>query len=103
MINVHNPTDKPAAIRVKFAAALPNGKPGPISRFFDVKIGPDQVIAIDCAQILEHLGAKPVFLEGMTVVESEVELDVVAIYTAAGASGKVETLGIERVPARVQQ
>jgi len=102
-INVHNPTDKPAAIRMKFAVALPNGKPGPISRFFDARLGPDQVIAIDCAQILERLDSKPVFHDGMAVIESEVELDVVAVYTAAGASGKVETLGIERIPARVQQ
>jgi hypothetical protein len=40
------------------------------------------------------------FLKGFVVIESEVELDVVAVYTAAGAQKQVETLHTERVPAR---
>jgi hypothetical protein len=32
-----------------------------------------------------------------------VELDVVAVYTAAGKDGKVQTLHTDRVPARLQQ
>jgi subtilase family serine protease len=37
------------------------------------------------------------------VLESETELDVVAVYTAAGEDGQVETLHVERVPPRRAQ
>jgi hypothetical protein len=102
-INVHNPTERPAAIRVKFAQALENGKPGPISRFFDIQLEADQVISIDCGQIHRAFGIKEQFLDGFAVMESDVELDVVAVYTAAGEHGDVQALHTERVPARMQQ
>lgn len=38
--------------------------------------------------------------EGFVVIESGVELDVVAVYTAAGMDGEVRTLHTERVPPR---
>ena len=88
---------------MKFASALENGKPGPISRFFEIRLGADQVISIDCAQIHKLLGVKEPFIDGFAVIESDVELDVVAVYTAAGEHGDVQTLHTERVPARVQQ
>jgi hypothetical protein len=102
-VNIHNPTERPTAIRVKFASAQENGKPGPISRFLEIRLGPDQVISIDCAQIHKLLGAKELFVDGFAVIESDVELDVVAVYTAAGEHGEVQTLHTERVPARLQQ
>lgn len=102
VVNIHNPTDKPAAIRFKFATALPGGKPGPISRFFDAKLKPDEVISIDCSQLFGFLQGKASFADGFAVIESEVELDVVAVYTAAGVLGKAESLTIERIPARLQ-
>ena len=39
-------------------------------------------------------------LQGLAKIQSKVELDVVAVYTAAGADRGVETLHTERVPAR---
>ena len=102
-INLHNPTDKAAAVHFKFAVALPDGKPGPVSQFRDIAIGPDQAISIDCAQIYELLRAKPEFIDGFAVIESDVELDVVAVYSAGGEHGKMETLHTERVPARLLQ
>ena len=102
VVNIHNPTDKPAVIRFKFATALPGGKPGPISRFFDAKLKPDEVISIDCSQLFGFLQGKASFADGFAVIESEVELDVVAVYTAAGLLGKAESLTIERIPARLQ-
>jgi hypothetical protein len=39
-------------------------------------------------------------LKGFVVVESDVELDVVAVYAAAGQDDQVETLHTERVPPR---
>lgn len=101
-VNLHNPSERAVPARFKVAVALP-GKPGPISRFISFRLGPDEAISIDCTELLDRLGVKSgVFIDGFTVIESEGELDVVAVYTAAGASGKVETLKTERVPPRLR-
>ena len=42
------------------------------------------------------------FIDGFAVIESDVEMDVIAVYTA-GEHGKVQTLHSERVPARLLQ
>src|SRR5215813_1662348 len=87
-VNVHNPTYKTIQFRVKIAVALPGLKPGPVSRFYDAKLGPDEALEIDCPDIHRLAGTKD-FLKGFVVIESEVELDVVAVYTAAGREGQV--------------
>jgi hypothetical protein len=97
-INVHNPTDKPIVLRKKFAIALPREEPGPVSRFFEARLGPDQAFEIDCKDIVEHVQAGSDFLKGFAVIDSEVELDIVAVYTTAGREGWVTTLHLERVP-----
>jgi hypothetical protein len=99
-INVHNPSERAVVLRKKIAVALPGERPGPVSRFFDAKLGPDEAFEIDCPDILKHARARSGFLKGFAVIESDTELDVVAVYTAAGATRQVETLDIERVPAR---
>ena len=99
-INVHNPTYDAIAFRLKIAVALPGLKPGPVSAFFTAKLGPDEALEIDSPDILKRAGANAEFLKGFVVIESEVELDIVAVYTAAGSTGQVETLHMERVPAR---
>ena len=99
-INVHNPTYAAIAFRIKIAVALPGLKPGPVSGFFDAKLGPDEALEIDCPDIMKRAATKAEFLKGFVVIESAVELDVVAVYTAAGSTGQVETLHTERVPAR---
>ena len=72
-----------------------------MSQFFDAKLGPDEALEIDCPDIAKRMGAPPDrFLKGFVVMQSSVELDVVAVYTAAGATGQVETLAIERVAPR---
>jgi hypothetical protein len=98
-INVHNPADSVVAVRKKVAIALPNQRPGPVSRFRDARLGPDQAFEIDCPEIL-RLGEAEEFAKGFVVIKSQYALDVVAMYTAAGATGLVETLEIERIPAR---
>jgi hypothetical protein len=100
-INVHNPNNEEVRFRKKIAIALPGEKPGPVSRFFEARLGPDQVLEIDCPDIVRHAstpGEEPAdFLEGFVVIENDVELDVVVVYTAAGRTGQVETLDVERV------
>lgn len=99
-INVHNPTDDAVGFRKKVAVAFPRERPGPVSKFFDAKLGPDQALEIDCPDIVEHTEVRAGFLKGFVVIESKVELDVVAVYTAAGATEQVETLDVERVSPR---
>src|SRR5207244_7282108 len=98
--NVHNPNESGVAFRKKFAIALPGEKAGRVSKFFDAKLGPDEAFEIDCPDILRHTDANQNFLKGFAVIESPLDLDIVAVYTAAGASGRVETMDIERVNAR---
>ena len=101
-INVHNPNERGIGFKKKFAIALPGEQPGPISKFSDSKLGPDQAFEIDCPDILRRTGTKGGFLKGFVVIESALELDVVAVYTAAGATGRVETMELERVKPRRQ-
>ena len=99
-VNVHNPTYEAIRFRKKIAVALPGEKPGPVSKFFDAKLGPDQALEIDCRDIFKHAETKADFLKGFVVIESDVELDVVTVYTAGGIDGQIETLHTERVPPR---
>jgi hypothetical protein len=99
-VNVHNPQDADVRFTAKIALALPGLKPGRVSPKRDVALGPDEALEIDCPDIRRLAQAKDPFLKGFLVLESTQELDVVAVYTAAGADGQVATLEIERVPAR---
>jgi hypothetical protein len=99
-INIHNPTDRPIGFAKKFAIALPDEKVGPVSRFFHARLRPDEALEIDNADIFRHTQSNSDLIKGFAVIETNVELDVVAVYTAAGEGGKVTTLHIERVPPR---
>lgn len=100
-INVHNPTERTISFRKKVAVALPAEEPGPVSQFFDAKLGPDEAFEIDCRDIRQHSEYGADFMKGFVVIVSSVELDVVAVYTAAGRGDEgVETFHTERVPAR---
>jgi hypothetical protein len=99
-VNAHNPTNKGIEFRKKFAIALPRQQPGPVSEFASTRLGPDEALEIDCADIRERTGSPTDLLKGFVIIESDVELDVVAVYTAAGADREVETLHIERVSPR---
>jgi len=104
-INVHNPGDRPIGFRKKFAIALPGERVGPISKFFDARLGPDEAFEIDCADILQAFGPRQQqrLMKGFAVIQlfdTTAALDVVAVYTAAGSTRQVETMDVERVPAR---
>lgn len=99
-INVHNPLYSDVRFRVKVATGLPGLKPGPVSKFHAAQLGPDEALEIDCPDIHKLAENTADFMKGFVVIESETELDVVAVYTAAGRDGQVETLHVERVTAR---
>ena len=98
-VNVHNPTYKAIRFRKKFAIALPGERPGPVSKFFDAKLGPDQALEIDCPDIFKRTQTKG-FVKGFVVIQSPVQLDVVSVYTALGDTGVVRTLHIATVQPR---
>jgi hypothetical protein len=99
-INVHNLAERTATLRMTVSLAELDGKPGRVSRPAGAKLEAGQSAQVDCAQVSKLADVSPQFHEGFLVIESDVDLDVVGVYTAAGASGKVETMEIERVPAR---
>jgi CARDB protein len=94
-INVHNPNETDVSFRKKFAIALPGEKPGPISKFYDARLKPDEAFEIDCPDIFQLTSSTVPFIKGFAVIETPQELDIVAVYTAAGRSGGVETMDVE--------
>jgi hypothetical protein len=111
-INVHNPDLRGVGFRWKLALTRsdtviigvpPAPSPGPISAFFNADLGPDQALEIDCQHIVAR--ARPLlpatrFFKGFVVIQSRSELDVVAVYTAVGTTGRIETMDVERAEAR---
>ena len=99
-VNIHNPLYRRVKFRVKVAIGLPGLRPGPVSPFHDVELGPDEALEIDNADIHKLARSDGDFLKGFVVIESSTELDVVAVYTAAGRDDQIQVLHMERVPAR---
>ena len=99
-INVHNPSRAEAKLRWKIALTLPKVQPGPITTFFDAVLKPDQALEIECRDIVDRV-PKLRFHKGFVVIQSDFELDVVGVYTAAQSiEGRVVALELERVPVR---
>jgi hypothetical protein len=103
-VNVHNPGPGTASYRVKLAVADHFGAPGPITCFYDRRLGPDEVTQYDGEDfnfMLAAIGEAFAFFEGYFVVESQTELDVVAVYTGSVLYNRaLATMETERVPAR---
>ena len=95
-INVHNPTSHPIKFRKKVAVALPNEKPGPVSQFFEAELESDEALEIDRDDISSRAESNEIFLKGFVVIQSDVELDVVAVYTATSGNQQI-ALHTERV------
>ena len=102
-VNVHNPFYQPVKFRKKLAIGLPNCEAGPISEFRPAKLDADEALEIDREDIFrfaKNAGFNEPFIKGFIVIQSRMELDVVAVYTAAGEKGSVETFHTERVRPR---
>jgi hypothetical protein len=98
-INVHNPSRTTVRLQWKVAVARPGAKTGPVSTVFEARLGPDEALELDCPDIMKRVRARG-FLKGFVVIETGLELDVVAVYTAGAERGQVATLHTERVPPR---
>jgi hypothetical protein len=100
-INVNNPTPQIAEFRKRFSLALPEERPGPVSPWVGARLESDQSFEIDCPDILRHLELPAqAFAKGFVIVESPVELELVAVYTATGSTRQVEAMDVERVTPR---
>jgi hypothetical protein len=104
-INIHNPLSDAVPLVHKVALAEPGrpARPTPLTSPF--RLGYDEAVEIDCPQIDRLLSAAGIphgpFFTGFYVIQSQTELDVVAVYSAAGTrGGAVTTMHTERVPVR---
>ncbi len=110
VINIHNPTEKTFPVARKFAIA---GQPGgPLGQFSvtpykSFTIGPDQAVAYNCFDIasffcpIHNACIDFIAFDGFLVINSQEELDVVAVYTGSPkGGGDVSTLDTETVAAR---
>lgn len=95
VVNIHNPNKETAGLRMKIAIAG-----GPISDFQKSKLGPDEAVKVDCSGIA-NFGIQPIHgVEGFLVIESNLSLDVIAVYTAGKRGGEVESIAVEQVRER---
>ncbi len=93
-VNIHNPNPKAAKVRKKLA------QPGHITGFKNSAIEPDGVERFVC-QNIQDFGATFIHgFEGFLVIESNMSLDVTAVYTAGGRGGEVATMEVEQIKER---
>ena len=108
-INIHNPTDHKIEVGRKFALAIgPSEAVGSfsITPYKSLTLEPDQAVAYNCFDIANFFcpihGVCVDFtaIDGFLVVNSPVELDVVAVYTANAKGGEVSTLDADAIVGR---
>ena len=93
-VNIHNPNEKEAKIRKKLA------HPGQITEFKKSDIKPDGVERFVCKNI-QDFGITFIHgFEGFLVIESNLSLDVTAVYTAGARGGEVATMDVEQIKER---
>jgi hypothetical protein len=93
VVNIHNPNRETANLRMKIAVAG-----GPISGFKKSKLEPDGAAKVDCS-VISKFGIIAIHgVEGFLVIESDLSLDVIAVYTAG--KGEVQSIDVEQVRER---
>jgi hypothetical protein len=109
VINIHNPTDRKIEIARKFALAIQPGEAAgsfSITPYKSLTLEPDQAVAYNCFDIsnffcpIHGVCVDFTAIDGFLVVNSPVELDVVAVYTANPKGGEVSTLDADPIVGR---
>ncbi|HEX8663586.1 MAG TPA: hypothetical protein VF744_06110 [Beijerinckiaceae bacterium] len=100
-INIHNPDKcRQAHFRWKVVVAKPLGQTVDVPVYQrPVVLDPDTALEIDCPQVIRTLPDLK-FVKGYVVLESDVKLDVVAVYSGSSGSSAANSFHMERVPAR---
>ena len=93
-VNIHNPNEKLAKIRKKIANL------GHISEFKNSSIKPDGVERFVCENLQDFENTFIHGFEGFLVIESNLSLDVTAVYTAGSNGGHVTTMDVEQIKER---
>jgi hypothetical protein len=96
-VNVENPSNGMVSFRKRFTAGLAEQKPGPISKYYSAQLEGGRAFRVECPEIMEALSVTDSFVEGFLVFETPDPLNIVAVYSAAGQSGFVETLDVQPV------
>ena len=95
-------------MRKKIALTFPPAEqsPGAVSEFIFEALGPDQAFGVDCEEIPFEFFPDvetgfPPYVKGFLVVESDLSLDVIAVYTAGDLlSTGVGSIDVEPVRER---
>lgn len=109
VINIHNPTERKIEITRKFALSLQPGEAAgsfSITPYKSLTLEADQAVAYNCFDIagffcpIDGVCVDFIAIDGFLVVNSPVELDVVAVYTANPKDGQVSTLDADTIAGR---
>jgi hypothetical protein len=109
VINVHNPTDSKITFIKKVVLAEQEGSSPSefsVTPFKKDTLEPDGAVVIDCFAIsnffcpINGVCIDFTAIDGFLVINSPVELDIVAVYTARPSDGKVTSMDIENVQRR---
>ncbi len=99
-INVRNPEREAVSFRKRFAIAFGQQREGPVSDYVRTKLSAQAAYEIDCPDIYQHAPIRDDFLTGFVVIETPVELDVVAVHTVGGRDGYIQSLEVEPIEPR---
>ncbi len=96
-INVQNPSDGAVSFRKQFTAGLAEQKPGPISKLISAHLDGRRAFRVECPEIVRTLETTDSYVEGFLMFESPDPLNIVAVYSASGDSGFVQTMHVQPV------
>jgi len=97
VITVFNSQDQTVTFTPKAAEAL-TATPGEAAKAGEpIQLEPGQAVQLDCVAIQEILGIIRALQTGFVILESEAELEVVAVYTGGPLEGEVGVLTVERI------
>jgi hypothetical protein len=109
VINIHNPTERKIEITRKFALSLQPGETAgsfSITPYKSLTLEADQAVAYNCFDVagffcpIDGVCVDFIAIDGFLVVNSPVELDVVAVYSANPKDGQISTLDVDTIAGR---
>ena len=109
VVNIHNPRDRKIEITRKFALSLQPGEAAgsfSITPYKALTLEADQAVAYSCFDIagffcpIDGVCVDFTAIDGFLVLNSPVELDVVAVYTANPKDGQISTLDVDTIAGR---
>jgi hypothetical protein len=94
-VNIHNPNSQTVRLRQKIALGI-----GHTSAFIEDELKYDELLRMDCDQIVNRFGPFIHGVEGFLIIESTHSLDVTAVYTAGKRGEEVESIAVEQIRER---